>query len=239
MKIVGAFGGKAADLGGYRDHNPFRLFVRERFRAFLRGAASAGEEEQVHLLIAVDLGPGQWFAEVAQEEGRSFRLIVRPGADEKWTATQKARLAQLSAVAEDVVESDEPEAFVAGGLISRLQGFELVRRAAFVAAEGGKLTGRISREAARLRGAKVPVTWVAPEDLPAEYHALAAVEEARAKLTDSLAETVASSRARLAEIVASGNLRPRAEARVRERLRELTVLEETVASLRHRAGEGR
>lgn len=235
MLTIGAFGGRPADLGGYRTHNPFRLFARERFRAFLRARVGDAGLADLTLLIAADLGPGQWFAEVAREEGVPFRLVAKPAREGRWNAYQRAGMAELAEAAADVVESEEPEAFICGGLLSRAAAAGV--RLAFAAAERGKQAGAVAGALRRLREGGVTVVDVDPADLPPAYLAMAAVEDAREAVPDNLVERLAEGRRRLDDLVASGKLSPATMERARRRRQQLSDLEAGLRALLDR-GDG-
>lgn len=236
-KTIAAFGGRPIDLGGFRDHNPFRLFARERFRRFLRREGAAGEEEDSILLIAADLGPGQWFAEVAREEARPYRLVARPGADEKWSAHQRAKMAELAVWAEDVVESPEPEAFLSGGLLSAAVPGS---RMAFVATDRARVGGRVAAEVRRLKEGGIPVFTVYPDEMTPPYLVLGALEDVRGAIPDGLLRTVEGAKLQLDVLIEGGNapMRPKPLERARRRREELAVLETALRSLLYRDGEG-
>lgn len=78
-------------LGGHADHNPFRLFVKARFRELLRAYPDAG------LHLPLQLGPGQWCAEVAVEVGRPFVAGEVPSAPSRWYERQVKHYEELLA----------------------------------------------------------------------------------------------------------------------------------------------
>lgn len=244
MKTIGAFGGRPADLGGFRDHNPFRLFARERFRAFLRREGAAGEEEDVRILVAASLGPGLWFAEVAREEGRPYVLVTHGGDEDKWNPTQRAHAAALARDAETVTNTVfSPEEYISSQLRtvspgSATQSWACGTPMAFVAAERDKVAGTVAREVHRLWDVGVPVFAVHPDEMTPPYLVMGALEEVRGAIPDRLLRIVEGAKLQLDCFIAQG-MRPKPLDRARRRRQELAVLEATLHTLLHRGdGEG-
>src|SRR4051812_16470129 len=81
--IIAAFGERPQEMGGFRTHNPVRLWVRSEFKRCLQQYPDA------RVLCSLDLGVGQWCAEVATELGRDpdFVGFFQCGEPNDWPSS--------------------------------------------------------------------------------------------------------------------------------------------------------
>ncbi len=77
--VICVAGDNPNHLGGFSDHNPFRLFVQSRFSALLM------QHPEADLVIPLQLGPGTWCAEIAVTHNRAFFAGIVPNAPSRWT----------------------------------------------------------------------------------------------------------------------------------------------------------
>lgn len=202
MMLIG-MGQRPQDLGGFRTHNPFRLWAQGTFRSMLRARPDA------RVVIHLTLGAGHWLAEAALAEGRPYVAVapdVRQEADVaadvgtatggRWTRTQldtHARL--LGSAALTVTRTSDAEATIVD--IARRHHAEEGIVDSFVLLNEDRTAGRLVEAWRALTQLGQCRRAGIEEVLPPAYRVAGIIERVRAAIPEGLLAEVRAARAAL------------------------------------------
>lgn len=193
--LIGVIGDSVQELGGYRTHNPFRLYCRRRFKDFIVTVPEA------EVMIALRPGVGQWAAEVCAEIPRPF-VVVRPDPwPASWPESTKQTFNSLTMKAARVYLAKDPDEYVVDSTLCYSGS-----RMCFVALRADKRAGRVCEELSKLDGNGIPVAALHPESMPALYDAIGCVEEAREVVPLNFSKRLREAHARLIKMIDQGAL---------------------------------
>lgn len=221
QQILCAFGGRPEDLGGYRNHNPFRLYVRAMFRDLIKARMSAGD---VRLVCSLALGPGQWCAEVAREAGLQYDAVFVRDMEGKWPKSQKDHFDELKKRASGQYEATT-------SITDHMVSFTKAKLnhdkplTWFVCNPRDQIAGGVARALVSARphvdDGSLILDLCTPEEMPDQYRALAAMESLREAIPTSLLNQLDASMEAMMALQCGGDdtpLRKKVYARLRELL---------------------
>lgn len=202
--LLAAFGEKPQEMGGYRTHNPVRLWIRSVFREALKRHADA------ELLISLDLGVGQWCAEVAVEENRVFQAVTHDQPPESWNTAQKTKHEELLRAAAYQhffnAQSNAERALSSLLLDTSRKGQDIYVLAAL---PEGRTASRVAQAIEYIAKGITPRTKILvlhPEHLPVQWQALGLIEEIRGAIPQGLEDKLEKTAQQLSDLIVSGSV---------------------------------